>query len=388
MVIDSDDEEEEIQTKRARPTKKARHHSPVNDADESDFENESDVESVIMGFSDSPSPSPSPEPEEQSPPLALKRFPETYKALQNFQHWLGPPPPDTDDFDEAIEANASRISRLRHPRRSAGDPRANKSKIVKLLLPPGTSDKNASFDPEKVGFMDFPGELRNQIYFLALKTENPVDFRSMEGFPHHAAFLRVNKTVYNEARQVLYSQNRFFFDQNFRKVGDYFDPVWREAGYTPVRKFLTDIGPVNTSYITNIAITLVDSSLCAQPSLSRKERYFQNNKDLYWILKYLSRHAKIEKLILSFDGRAIFKYHMSDAVFLHTLAAVKTDYLAIGTSHATQEADYHRSFPADGMHTTYSFPSGRRMSVELMKDLYGVMVRPKLLKELGPDFKF
>ena len=391
MVIDSDDEEE-IETQRKRPTKKARHHSLVNDTNESDFDCASiaisESSSSSSGSpSSSSSSSPSSEPEQQSLPLALKRYPETYQALQDFQDRLGGPLPDTDDFDEAAEAVEAIMSRLRS-RYSAHKTRANKSKIVKLVLPPGTIDKNACFDPDKVGFMDLPGEIRNQIYSLALKTEEPIDFRLLHGFPHHAAFLRVNKTVYSEARQVLYSQNRFLFDQNCRKIGKYSDPIWREANYIFVRKFLTDIGPFNTSLMTNIGLTFVDSSLGAQPGLSRSERYFENNKDLYWILKYLGRHGKIEKLTLAFDGRAVFSFTINQAAFLHALGGVKTDYLAFGNGHTIKETDYHRSFASKDTHGYATFRSGLKLDLELMKALYGVMVRPKLLKELGPDFKF
>ena len=42
------------------------------------------------------------------------------------------------------------------------------------------------------------------------------------GFSRSAAFLRVNKLVYSEARVFVYSENRFCFGYNFSKSGKYF----------------------------------------------------------------------------------------------------------------------------------------------------------------------
>ena len=48
------------------------------------------------------------------------------------------------------------------------------------------------------------------------------------GFARSAAFLRVNKSVYNEARVFVYSGNRFLFGHNFAKSGDYFGTCKQE----------------------------------------------------------------------------------------------------------------------------------------------------------------
>lgn len=45
------------------------------------------------------------------------------------------------------------------------------------------------------------------------------------GFARSAAFLRVNKVVYNEARVFVYSQNRFLFGHCLAKSGQYFEYV-------------------------------------------------------------------------------------------------------------------------------------------------------------------
>ena len=135
----------------------------------------------------------------------------------------------------------------------------------------------------------------------------PIDFMDRSGFPRSAAFLRVNKLVYSEARVFVYGGNRFCFGYNFAKSGNYFgtfilelifpcglakmllkqedlcssrtflqlQPVrrisnadsgicaereWKELGWTHVRRFLTDIGPENTSLIKDLGILFSDAS--------------------------------------------------------------------------------------------------------------------------------
>lgn len=87
------------------------------------------------------------------------------------------------------------------------------------------------------------------------------------GFARSAAFLRVNKVVYNEARVFIYSENRFLFGHNHAKSGDYFDPVWFELGWTHIRRFFTDIGTENTSLIQNVGISFYDASQAGNPGM-------------------------------------------------------------------------------------------------------------------------
>ena len=62
----------------------------------------------------------------------------------------------------------------------------------------------------------------DKIYGLVFKNPAPIDFVNRSGFPRSAAFLRVNKVVYNEARAFVYGENRFIFGYNFAKYGEYF----------------------------------------------------------------------------------------------------------------------------------------------------------------------
>ena len=45
------------------------------------------------------------------------------------------------------------------------------------------------------------------------------------------------------------------------------EPVWTELGWTHVRRFLTDIGPENTSLIKDLGILFYDASQPASPCM-------------------------------------------------------------------------------------------------------------------------
>ena len=357
-----------------RPTKKARLQRPRIKLEQDDEVDRMSFSEASFSDSDSEpenSGSGSPQGEEELMPWDLLSYPETYHAVEKFRHILGPPPPDTDDLDIAKVELANKLSCI-----PVIDPSKDK-KIVILKLPPGTIDKNADYDSTRVGFMDFPGELRNQIYMLAFKSKQQIDFRKREGFCHSAALLRANRTIYNEARNILYGENRFVFDQSTARVGEYFNSEWTEVNYAHIRKFLTDIGPENTSFINNVGLCLEDATPSGHPHKDINERRFENNKDLYWILKHLGRHGRIEKLKLGFTGRRVFHMHKSEAAFLYALAGVKTDELSFG--HPTAEGDdscrWHR------LH--YG-----KLSSTLEAMLKGVMVRPVPLKKMHPQLKF
>ena len=105
----------------------------------------------------------------------------------------------------------------------------------------------------------------DKIYALVFKKDAPVDFRNRSGFAHSAAFLRVNKVVYNEARVFLYSEHRFLFGYNYTKSGNYWDHVWKELGWSHVRRFLTDIGPENTGLLQDVGLSFYDASPSGNP---------------------------------------------------------------------------------------------------------------------------
>ena len=168
------------------------------------------------------------------------------------------------------------------------------------------------------------GEINSdKIYALVFEKRAPVDFMNRTGFARSAAFLRVNKAISSEARVFVYSQNRFCFGYNFNKSGNYYgeyylkkilflfasksscrispgnkknmilprpvlllqplprtsnadskffaEPVWKELGWSHIRRFLTDIGPENTSLIKNLGISFYDASPSGNPGESRSQ---------------------------------------------------------------------------------------------------------------------
>ncbi|KAL6714692.1 hypothetical protein ACLMJK_008117 [Lecanora helva] len=229
-------------------------------------------------------------------------------------------------------------------------------------------DNDSSLDPKKIGFMDLPLEIRQQIYLDALKITGNIDFFDGTGFPHSSGFLRVNKAVCREARIVLYGENRFLFDINYSKVGEYWEEDWKEAGYRFVRKFLIDIGPINTSLIKNLGICFRDSSRSGEPRLDVEQRRFERNSDLLWILEHLRRHGRIQKLKLQFSGNRVFKSRDSEEVFLDALATIKTDHLAFGHAHT------------EGVESAANLNSLRhRLPIKKEDKLKESMVRPRAL---------
>lgn len=309
---------------------------------------------------------------EASPPppdsSCLTYYPLTFASVQRWNKALDLPPPHP----------MSGTPTNKIPKRTV---KAPKTHVAETLVPDGfrcvqgVINKNLSYDETKAGFEKLPGEIRNKIYALVFKGKAPIDFMNRTGFAHSAAFLRVNKVVYNEARVFIYSENRFIFGHNFSKSGRYFESVWKELGWTHIRRFLTDIGPENTGLIQNIGIAFYDASPSGNPHTSMDQRRYTNNKDLLWILNHLKQHGKILQLKLGFCGRRNVKLIHRDSDFLKALKGVKTDKLEIGNpSHE----DYSR----------YDRIHHGRLDQLVEELLTGVMVRPLPLNELDPRLEF
>ncbi|KAI1120687.1 hypothetical protein F5Y10DRAFT_120334 [Nemania abortiva] len=89
-------------------------------------------------------------------------------------------------------------------------------------------------------FADLPGELRNRVYGLILVRREPIV--PWEDHVHKgltSALLRANKTVYNEARSLLYGSNHFDFNNGF---------------YSHLESFLEQIGTSNAACIRHVLI--------------------------------------------------------------------------------------------------------------------------------------
>ena len=322
-----------------------------------------------------------PEPEvSRSPPpppptdtSSLTYYPELldYKRRFNRSLNLPPPIPEDDILPKSSPYGSNkrkRASKIYPPILSPQPPPAPLSLIVKLQLPRGTIDKNASYDPNKTGFMDLPSELRNVIYFLTFKKSVRVDFQRRTGFAHTSAFLRVNKAIYNEARYVLYGENHFMLGHNTSKIGNWYDHEWHEIGYSHVRNFLASIGPENTSLITHLTILLEDGTPSGNPGKDVEDRRYTNDEIVLWILNYLASHGKIRKLKVGFSGRRVLELGRRDSEFLQALSGVKTDEILFG-------------HPAVGYHW-------KKASQYTLEVLRGVMVRPLPLNDLDPRLVF
>lgn len=318
----------------------------------------------------------SPPPPDSS---CLAYYPGTHAAVQKWNKMLGLPPPHP-----MSEASTNKM-----PEREVDSPEAQVAKTVATygfgaldavppgfrLVPSNAIKKNSSYDETKAGFEKLPGEIRNKIYALVFEKEAPIDFTNRSGFAHSAAFLRVNKVVYNEARAFIYGGNRFVFGYNHSKSGGYFEPVWNELGWTHVRRFLTDIGPKNISLIQTVGVFFYDASQSGNPGTTTNQRRYTYDKDLLWILDHLSQHGKILKLKLGFCGRRKVRMSTRDKDFLNALKGVKTDKLEIGNPTCDGEGKFDR-------HTHDRLDE---LVEELLSD---VMVRPLPLKDLDPRLEF
>ena len=217
----------------------------------------------------------------QPPPdsSCLAYYPETYAAIQKWNQVLGlPPPQPMSDPSTTNESQRQReVDNLEGPKSIKPEPLSFRVLSGFPLIP--YIKENQFYDKTKVGFENFPGEIRSkyspplphtrgitvpsvlpalkfklfikeicslampylivqvcldlekclskivnldQIYTLVFKKRAPIDFMDRSGFPRSAAFLRVNKLVYSEARAFVYGENRFCFGYNFAKSGHYF----------------------------------------------------------------------------------------------------------------------------------------------------------------------
>lgn len=215
------------------------------------------------------------------------------------------------------------------------------SLIVVLPLPKGSVDKNAFYDSEKKGFMDLPGELRNEVYKFVFTKDTPINFANRSGFSHSSAFLRVNKTVHKEARELLYGTNRFFLKPDYARVGDYWIEEWTWVGYSHVRRFLTDIGPDNVSLIRYIGMAFLDASPSCLPGKGVGQRRFEHNEDLTWIVEHLGKYGMLKQIKLGFGGRQkfwILPNHPND--FTEALLTLRADLIDIDDDRYVSRYQY------------------------------------------------
>ncbi|KAH9204274.1 hypothetical protein DL95DRAFT_398665 [Leptodontidium sp. 2 PMI_412] len=89
-------------------------------------------------------------------------------------------------------------------------------------------------------FLSLPRELRNLIYAYVLVDEEYIDLGTWIHHPLSPQLLRTNKTIHDEAAEVLYAYNRFNFTMSYP------DDL--------LPSFLDQIGPGNSKHIRHIRI--------------------------------------------------------------------------------------------------------------------------------------
>ncbi|KAF2742716.1 hypothetical protein M011DRAFT_412088, partial [Sporormia fimetaria CBS 119925] len=175
----------------------------------------------------------------------------------------------------------------------------------------------------QTGFLKLPAELRNTVYELVFIADAPLDIRHPDNFRRSAQFLRTCRTVFHEASDILYGQNRFVFARNHHQRAPFWEPQLKEIGYQDVRQFLKMIGPENLLYLRDIHFTFEDATPSATRYLADNEaRRFINDDHLIDCLRIL-RGARLRKLTLDFHGRRVLC--ATDVRFLSYLEQIKAD---------------------------------------------------------------
>jgi len=174
-----------------------------------------------------------------------------------------------------------------------------------------------------LGFLDLAAELRNMIYRLLFVVKDPFSFHNPTNFCRSGAFLSTCSQVYGEGRQILYSENSFYFEKQLQTRANYWNPSWTEVGWKDVRLFLECIGPENISLIREISILFEDASPSSSPHLDQEQRRFVNDGNLIQCLILLASFASLKTLALSFHGKR--RLVGTDYRFLKHLKTIKAD---------------------------------------------------------------
>jgi thermostable 8-oxoguanine DNA glycosylase len=188
-----------------------------------------------------------------------------------------------------------------------------------------TSDISKPNTTSKRSFLDLPAEIRNQIYRLALVSEEKLDFAYPSNFSRSSSLLQTCRQVHEEGRTILYSENTFYFQRRKKERAVRWTTDVYEIGYKDIRFFLRSIGLANVSLLRRLIVMFED----AQPSMNTHlkdadERRFTNDDDLMDTLRVLGDHAMLKTLDLCFQGRRMF-YNKDESRFIETLTRIKAD---------------------------------------------------------------
>ena len=171
------------------------------------------------------------------------------------------------------------------------------------------------------GFLKLPKELRDQVYRCLFVSKEPIVFNKRDNFQHSAQFLSTCTTVASEGAAVLYGENAFHFSRTADRRGGYNDKIWKEIGFKDIRRFLSEIGSLNLSYLKYVSFTLEDAAPYLTPYLESAMRGYVNDAVLLEIFHMLGNSTVLSRFAISFCGRA--KVVCRDVHFLRALAGIK-----------------------------------------------------------------
>ena len=204
--------------------------------------------------------------------------------------------------------------------------------LVQLIAASATNDNSldseestlvsnaSSTEGQKIGFMNFPFEVRIRIYRMCFKDDTPIDFTQRENFSRHAHILRVCRLVAIEGTAVLYGENSFHFERCNITRGRLWEKDWSQVGFKDIRRFLETIGSANIAKLKYLSFILADGS-SSRAGFPSAERLFVHDPVLLRVFNLIGAHARLEKLGVIFDGGR--DVNSIDYYFLKALTAMK-----------------------------------------------------------------
>ncbi|KAF4548912.1 Hypothetical protein D9617_24g016250 [Elsinoe fawcettii] len=183
--------------------------------------------------------------------------------------------------------------------------------------------------PGKVGFLDLPPEIRNQIYRATfIKDHSRLNFSSPNQFQRTSALLRTCRQAAHEGASILYSECEFYFRRNTSSR----TPLWttdsKEIGFSDIHRFLKMIGPANVARLRHVFFLLEDAVPCLNPQFkTAEERRYVHDEHLKAAIRIIADHGRLQTLKLGFFGRR--NIAESDSNFLNEIKAIKADSVEV-----------------------------------------------------------
>ncbi|KAG8623755.1 hypothetical protein KVT40_008731 [Elsinoe batatas] len=183
--------------------------------------------------------------------------------------------------------------------------------------------------PGKVGFLDLPPEIRNEIYRATfIKDQRRFNFSTPSNFQRTTALLRTCRQAAHEGASMLYSESEFYFRRNTSSR----TPLWttdsKEIGFSDVHRFLKMIGPSNVARLRHVFFLLEDAVPCLNPQFkTAEERRYVHDEHLKAAIRLIADHGRLQTLKLGFFGRR--NIAESDSNFLNEIKAIKADSVEV-----------------------------------------------------------